>query len=59
MSRITHRHDDVNAQIQNIIVKVAVAYPQQSMWSLMAVQKSTSNDRAKRGKQALTKLKVA
>jgi serine/threonine-protein kinase ATR len=59
MSRITHSHDGVNAQIQNIIVKVVVAYPQQSMWSLMAVTKSTSQDRAKRGRQVLTKLKVA
>ncbi|KAA8902478.1 hypothetical protein FN846DRAFT_780587 [Sphaerosporella brunnea] len=57
MSRIIHPHKDVYAHVQNIIVKVVLAYPQQSMWSLMAVTKSTSKDRAKRGQQILTQLK--
>jgi hypothetical protein len=58
MSRIIHPHKEVYAKIQNIIVKVVVAYPQQSMWSLMAVTKSTSRDRSERGKKVLTQLKV-
>ncbi|KAF8246273.1 hypothetical protein K440DRAFT_655242 [Wilcoxina mikolae CBS 423.85] len=57
MSRITHPHEKVYSEIQNIIVKVMVTYPQQTMWYLMAVTKSTIRERAQRGQRVLMQLK--
>jgi len=57
MSRIIHSNEKVYTQIQNIIVKVVMTYPQQSMWSLMAVTKSTSKERSQRGQRVLAQLR--
>lgn len=58
MSRLTHPHKDVYHRIQNMVVKVVVTYPQQSMWFLMSSTKSTQKDRLERGRKLLLKYRV-
>lgn len=57
MSRIVHPNDQVYEHIQNIIVKVVSMYPQQALWSLTAVCKSTSRDRSSRGARIISQIK--
>lgn len=57
MSRIVHPNELVYDQIQIIIVKVVTAHPQQALWSLAAVCKSTSRDRSSRGAKIITQIK--
>ncbi|RPA73622.1 hypothetical protein BJ508DRAFT_216035 [Ascobolus immersus RN42] len=59
LSRITHPHEKVWEQLMSIIVYVVKEYPKVTLWSLMAVCKSTQKDRSKRGKLVLDKLKEA
>lgn len=58
MSRITHPHKDVFEQLMSIITKVLSAYPQQAIWSLVAVLNSTHKERANRGQQVVRKLQA-
>uniref|UniRef100_T1IWR0 Serine/threonine-protein kinase ATR n=1 Tax=Strigamia maritima TaxID=126957 RepID=T1IWR0_STRMM len=48
VSRICHSHEIVIPVLQKIIAKVLVAYPQQSMWQIIGVQKSKYGKRATR-----------
>ncbi|KAI9795604.1 MAG: serine/threonine-protein kinase M1 [Piccolia ochrophora] len=57
MARITHPNRSVFALLQQIIVKVVSAHPQQALWTLLAVVKSSSKDRASRGLACLTAIK--
>ncbi|KAL7276740.1 serine/threonine-protein kinase M1 [Rhizina undulata] len=59
MSRIVHPNFEVYRTLQEIVVKVVCAYPQQALWSLMAVCKSTSRERCERGKQIVDQIKVS
>lgn len=45
ISRICHRHQDVAIITRHIVTQVAVAYPQQALWALAAVSKSTVSSR--------------
>jgi serine/threonine-protein kinase ATR len=58
ITRISHPHKAVWDTLQTIILKVASTYPQQALWSLLAVTKATAPDRAVRGNSVLGKLKV-
>ncbi|XP_048255679.1 serine/threonine-protein kinase ATR-like isoform X1 [Haliotis rufescens] len=51
ISRICHAHPDVFQQLQDLIANVLVLYPQQAMWMLMAVSKSSYAMRVKRCQQ--------
>ncbi|GIY72417.1 hypothetical protein CEXT_655601 [Caerostris extrusa] len=51
ISRICHSHPSVSGALQKLISRLLVAYPQQSMWMMMAVSKSSYSTRSKRCKQ--------
>jgi serine/threonine-protein kinase ATR len=53
MSRIAHPNHDVYKYLQMMIAKVVAAFPQQALWSLLAVCTSCQNDRKTRGASIL------
>uniref|UniRef100_A0AAY5ESI2 Serine/threonine-protein kinase ATR n=1 Tax=Electrophorus electricus TaxID=8005 RepID=A0AAY5ESI2_ELEEL len=55
ISRICHSNDDVFAVLTEIIAKVFLAYPQQAMWMMAAVSKSSYPTRMNRCKEILKK----
>ncbi|KAF2813925.1 protein kinase rad3 [Mytilinidion resinicola] len=57
ITRISHPNKSVYDVLSALIIKVAAKYPQQALWSLLAVPKATASDRASRGVQVLQKLK--
>ena len=59
ITRISHPNKDVWDALQTIIIRVASSYPQQALWSLLAVLHSTQDDRRARGTAVLQKLRVS
>ncbi|KAF2473193.1 uncharacterized protein BDR25DRAFT_257421, partial [Lindgomyces ingoldianus] len=57
ITRISHPHKTVWDVLQSIILKVASQYPQQALWSLLAVPRATQDDRRARGVAVLSKLR--
>ncbi|UPX14349.1 Non-specific serine/threonine protein kinase [Ascochyta rabiei] len=57
ITRISHPNKNVWDALQSIIIRVAAAYPQQTLWSLLAVLHSTQDDRRARGTAVLQKLR--
>ncbi|KAH6616589.1 hypothetical protein C7974DRAFT_427548 [Boeremia exigua] len=57
ITRISHPNKNVWESLQSIIIRVAAAYPQQTLWSLLAVLHSTQDDRRARGTAVLQKLR--
>ena len=57
VARICHPNKEVLALLQDIIVKVVSTHPQQALWTLFAVVKSSSKERAARGATCLSRLK--
>ena len=57
LSRIAHPQESVYELLQSIIVKVVAGNPQQALWSLTAVCRSTARERAQRGSLIMTQLK--
>ncbi|KAG2462678.1 ATR kinase, partial [Polypterus senegalus] len=55
ISRICHSHDEVFTVLMEIIAKVFLAYPQQAMWMMTAVSKSSYPTRVSRCKEILRK----
>ncbi|KAB5535968.1 hypothetical protein PHYPO_G00123940 [Pangasianodon hypophthalmus] len=55
ISRICHSNDEVFAVLMDIIAKVFLAYPQQAMWMMTAVSKSSYPTRMNRCKEILNK----
>lgn len=55
ISRICHSNDEVFAVLMDIIAKVFLAYPQQAMWMMAAVSKSSYPTRMNRCKEILKK----
>ncbi|KAF8469032.1 hypothetical protein BDZ91DRAFT_776018 [Kalaharituber pfeilii] len=49
LSRICHQNQTVYHYLEIIIAKVVSTHPQQALWSLMAVLKSTQKERISRG----------
>ena len=56
VARICHINQAVYANLVDIIIKVVSQHPQQALWTLLAVVKSSSTDRAQRGLTCLNKL---
>lgn len=44
--------------LTQIVIKTAVAFPQQALWTVFAILKSSSKDRASRGMQCQQKILV-
>lgn len=59
ITRISHPNKSVWEVLQLIIIKVAAQYPQQALWSLLAVIHSTQDERRQRGTAVLQKLRVS
>lgn len=59
ITRISHPNKGVWDALQAIIIRVASFYPQQSLWSLLAVLHSSQDDRRSRGTLVLQKLRVS
>ena len=57
LTRVCHPHHKVYDVLGHIIVKVAMTYPQQALWPLLATSKSSTPDRAGRGLTMLNKLR--
>lgn len=57
VARITHPHVEVFKWLENMVIKVIGAYPQQALWCLLAVCASTQSDRCGRGRTILTHLR--
>ncbi|KAF2178853.1 hypothetical protein K469DRAFT_598368 [Zopfia rhizophila CBS 207.26] len=57
ITRISHPNQSVWEVLQTIIVKVASQYPQQALWSLLAVPRATQKDRKLRGSEVLKRLR--
>ncbi|KZF22699.1 hypothetical protein L228DRAFT_247070 [Xylona heveae TC161] len=57
VSRICHPHSEVYGILVNIIVKVVIAHPQQALWTVLAVVKSSSRERASRGLVCINRIK--
>ncbi|XP_014458350.1 serine/threonine-protein kinase ATR isoform X2 [Alligator mississippiensis] len=55
ISRICHSHDEVFVVLMAIVAKVFLAYPQQAMWMITAVSKSSYPMRVNRCKEILNK----
>ncbi|KAG8445307.1 hypothetical protein GDO86_010190 [Hymenochirus boettgeri] len=55
ISRICHSHDEVFVVLMEIVAKVFVAYPQQAMWMMTAVSKSSYPMRVNRCREILDK----
>uniref|UniRef100_A0AAR2J3F0 Serine/threonine-protein kinase ATR n=1 Tax=Pygocentrus nattereri TaxID=42514 RepID=A0AAR2J3F0_PYGNA len=55
ISRICHSSDEVFAVLMEIVAKVFLAYPQQAMWMMTAVSKSSYPTRMNRCKEILKK----
>lgn len=56
VARICHTNATVYGILTAIVLKVVRAFPQQALWSLLAVVKSSSRDRATRGLNCMSKL---
>ncbi|KAF2267881.1 hypothetical protein CC78DRAFT_565700 [Lojkania enalia] len=57
ITRVSHPHKSVWDTLLTIILKVASQYPQQALWSLLAVTRATQDDRRARGTAILHKLR--
>uniref|UniRef100_A0A6I8NKR0 Serine/threonine-protein kinase ATR n=1 Tax=Ornithorhynchus anatinus TaxID=9258 RepID=A0A6I8NKR0_ORNAN len=55
ISRICHSHNEVFVVLMEIVAKVFLAYPQQAMWMMTAVSKSSYPMRVNRCKEILNK----
>ncbi|KAL1916083.1 uncharacterized protein VTP21DRAFT_6087 [Calcarisporiella thermophila] len=57
ISRICHRNKNVFQVLEMIIINVLTSYPQQALWSMMSVSRSTYSIRKSRCNNILAKLK--
>lgn len=57
ITRISHENQSVWEVLAHLIVKVASAHPQQTLWSVLATVKSSAQGRARRGLDLLHRLK--
>ncbi|XP_072524827.1 serine/threonine-protein kinase ATR [Salminus brasiliensis] len=55
ISRVCHSNDEVFSVLMEIVAKVFLAYPQQAMWMMTAVSKSSYPTRMNRCKEILKK----
>ncbi|KAG9243553.1 protein kinase-like protein rad3 [Calycina marina] len=57
IARIAHPNAEVYKRLQEIIYKIVSTYPQQAIWSLLAVSTSIQSDRKARGISILQRLR--
>ncbi len=57
ISRITHPNKDVWGQLHNILTRLVTSHPNQALWSLLAVIKSTDPQRVNRGMEIVNSMK--
>lgn len=57
VSRICHPNKDIIELLQQILVKVLKEFPHQALWSLMAITKSLTSQRAHRANAVIAKAK--
>ncbi|KAI8929063.1 hypothetical protein BC831DRAFT_33247 [Entophlyctis helioformis] len=58
VSRICHKNQNVQTLLDALIVNVLSVYPQQTLWHLMSVNKSTVKSRARRVTSIISKLRA-
>jgi hypothetical protein len=58
VARICHPNPTVYNLLTKIVAKAVNAFPQQGLWTVLAVVKSSSKDRASRGFTCLQKITV-
>ncbi|KAK3703151.1 serine/threonine-protein kinase M1 [Vermiconidia calcicola] len=58
ISRITHPNPEVWKQLRNILIRIVSLYPNQALWSLLAVIKSSDRTRVDRGNDIINSLKT-
>lgn len=58
VARICHSNNTVYTILTQIVVKTVHAFPRQGLWTLLAVLKSSTKDRAARGLTCLQKISV-
>ncbi|KAL8694218.1 MAG: hypothetical protein Q9218_001105 [Villophora microphyllina] len=56
VARIVHPNPSVYPLLVSMVAKVVGTHPQQALWTLLAVVKSSSKERALRGRQCLDKI---
>ncbi|KAJ2610214.1 hypothetical protein H4S08_003713, partial [Coemansia sp. RSA 1365] len=59
VSRICHANEDVFTVLEGIVLRVLEQFPQQALWQLMGVQRSTYAARAERSSAVLAKARAA
>lgn len=57
LTRISHPHLKTYEQLANMITRIVSVHPQQALWSLLAVVKSTNQGRVLRGMSIIKKVK--
>ena len=57
VTRISHPHPEVWKLLQSILTKILSDHPQQAIWSIMAVVKSSDPERSTRGYSIINSLK--
>lgn len=58
VARLCHGNQAVYDILTQIVVKTVIAFPQQGLWTVLAVVKSSSKDRASRGISCVQKITV-
>lgn len=58
ISRICHPQREVYMELKDIIIKLLVQYPQQTLWMIISVMKSSYNVRAKRCAEIFADIKL-
>ena len=56
VARICHTSPAIYASLVDIVAKVVLTHPQQALWTLLAIVKSSSMDRARRGAACMNKV---
>ena len=56
VARICHSNQTIYASLVDIIAKVVITHPQQALWTLLALIKSSAKERAHRGVACMTKI---
>lgn len=56
VARICHTHKTVFSHLVDIVAKVVSQHPQQALWTLLAIVKSSDRNRASRGVTCMSKL---
>ena len=56
VARISHRNSTVYDLLTRMVTKAVQSFPQQGLWTVLAVVKSSNKDRALKGQACLTKI---